>query len=58
LAIPQETLQPLRKHVAKALKHKDLSKRKMETFTSKIIDLTQPNRRQFEMFKNMKKWIK
>jgi hypothetical protein len=42
LAILQETLQPLREQVAKALKQKELGKRKMETFTSKVIDLTQP----------------
>jgi hypothetical protein len=33
-------LQPLREYVAKASKQKELGKRKMETFTSKVIDLT------------------
>jgi predicted nucleic acid-binding protein len=41
LVIPQETLQPLKEQVTKALKQKELGKRKMETFTSKVIDLMQ-----------------
>jgi hypothetical protein len=42
LIIPQKTLQPLKEQVAKASKQKELGKRKMKTFTNKVIDLTQP----------------